>query len=102
MQLYQALITLDGWTFLAQICNLMIQLVIFKKLLLTDDGAFAKVQTDKRANARTVLLMKPSINKNNGTRYFFILRRKKLHAHESLFLRPNSENDVFLVSPPSR
>ena len=34
MQLYQALITLDGWTFLAQICNLMIQLVIFKKLLL--------------------------------------------------------------------
>ena len=34
MELYQALITLDGWTFLAQICNLMIQLVIFKKLLL--------------------------------------------------------------------
>ena len=33
-QVYQALITLDGWTFLAQICNLMIQLVIFKKLLL--------------------------------------------------------------------
>ena len=26
MELYQALITLDGWTFLAQICNLMIQL----------------------------------------------------------------------------
>ena len=34
MQLYQALITLDGWTFLAQVCNLRIQLVIFKKLLL--------------------------------------------------------------------
>ena len=34
MELYQALITLDGWTFLAQVCNLMIQLVIFKKLLL--------------------------------------------------------------------
>ena len=34
MQLYQALITLDGWTFVAQICNLMIQLFIFKKLLL--------------------------------------------------------------------
>ncbi len=33
MELYQALITLDGWTFLAQICNLMIQL-IFKKFLL--------------------------------------------------------------------
>ena len=33
MELYQALITLDGWTFLAQICNLMIQLVIFKKFL---------------------------------------------------------------------
>ena len=34
MELYQALITLDGWTFLAQICTLMIQLVIFKKFLL--------------------------------------------------------------------
>ena len=34
MELYQALITLDGWTFLAQICNLMIQLFIFKKFLL--------------------------------------------------------------------
>ena len=34
MQLYQALITLDGWTFLAQIFNLLIQLVIFTKLLL--------------------------------------------------------------------
>ena len=33
-QVYQALITLDGWTFLAQICNLMIQLFIFKKFLL--------------------------------------------------------------------
>ncbi|OUN36421.1 MULTISPECIES: F0F1 ATP synthase subunit B [unclassified Faecalibacterium] len=32
--MYNALITLDGWTFLAQICNLMIQLFIFKKLLL--------------------------------------------------------------------
>ena len=32
--MYEALITLDGWTFLAQICNLMIQLFIFKKLLL--------------------------------------------------------------------
>ena len=32
--MYKALITLDGWTFLAQICNLMIQLFIFKKLLL--------------------------------------------------------------------
>ena len=34
MELYQALITLDGWTFLAQICNLMIQLFIFKEFLL--------------------------------------------------------------------
>ena len=32
--MYNALITLDRWTFLAQICNLMIQLFIFKKLLL--------------------------------------------------------------------
>lgn len=30
MGLYQDLITLDGWTFLAQICNLMIQMLIFK------------------------------------------------------------------------
>ena len=34
MELYQALITLDGWTFLAQICNLMILLFNFKKFLL--------------------------------------------------------------------
>ncbi len=34
MDVYQALITLDGWTFLAQICNLAIQLLIFKKFLL--------------------------------------------------------------------
>ena len=34
MELYQALITLDGWTFLAQICSRMIQLFIFKKFLL--------------------------------------------------------------------
>ena len=34
MELYQALITLDGWTFQAQICNLMIQMLIFKKFLL--------------------------------------------------------------------
>ena len=31
MELYQALITLDGWTFLAQICNLMIQLLILDR-----------------------------------------------------------------------
>lgn len=35
MDVYQALITLDGWTFLAQMCNLAIQLLIFKKFLLT-------------------------------------------------------------------
>ncbi len=48
MQLYQALITLDGWTFLAQICNLMIQLVIFKKLLLTP---VKKVIAERKAKA---------------------------------------------------
>ena len=48
MQLYQALITLDGWTFLAQICNLMIQLVIFKKLLL---NPVKKVIADRKAKA---------------------------------------------------
>ena len=47
MQLYQALITLDGWTFLAQICNLMIQLVIFKKLLLIEVyGLAVEVQSE--------------------------------------------------------
>ena len=48
MQLYQALITLDGWTFLAQICNLMIQLVIFKKLLL---NPVKKVLAERKAKA---------------------------------------------------
>ena len=48
MQLYQALIKLDGWTFLAQICNLMIQLVIFKKLLL---NPVKKVIAERKAKA---------------------------------------------------
>ena len=48
MQLYQALITLDGWTFVAQICNLMIQLVIFKKLLL---NPVKKVSAERKAKA---------------------------------------------------
>ena len=48
MQLYQALITLDGWTFLAQICNLMIQLVIFKKLPL---NPVKKVIAERKAKA---------------------------------------------------
>ena len=48
MQLYQAFITLDGWTFLAQICNLMIQLVIFKKLLL---NPVKKVIAERKAKA---------------------------------------------------
>ena len=48
MELYQALITLDGWTFLAQICNLMIQLLIFKKLLL---NPVKKVIAERKAKA---------------------------------------------------
>jgi len=48
MQLYQALITLDGWTFVAQICNLMIQMLIFKKLLL---GPIKKVIAERKAKA---------------------------------------------------
>ena len=48
MELYQALITLDGWTFLAQICNLMIQLVIFKKFLLKPIN---QVIADRKAKA---------------------------------------------------
>ncbi len=48
MQVYQALITLDGWTFLAQICNLMIQLVIFKKFLLEP---VKKVLAERKAKA---------------------------------------------------
>ena len=48
MQLYQALITLDGWTFVAQICNLMIQLVIFQKLLL---NPVKKVIAERKAKA---------------------------------------------------
>ena len=48
MELYQSLITLDGWTFLAQVCNLMIQLVIFKKLLL---NPVKKVIAERKAKA---------------------------------------------------
>ena len=48
MELHQALITLDGWTFLAQICNLMIQLVIFKKFLLKP---IKQVIADRKAKA---------------------------------------------------
>ena len=48
MELYQALITLDGWTFLVQICNLMIQLVIFKKFLLKP---IKQVIADRKAKA---------------------------------------------------
>ena len=48
MELYQALITLDGWTFLAQICNLMIQLIIFKKFLLKP---IKQVIADRKAKA---------------------------------------------------
>ena len=48
MELSQALITLDGWTFLAQICNLMIQLVIFKKFLLKP---IKQVIADRKAKA---------------------------------------------------
>ena len=48
MELYQALITLDGWTFQAQICNLMIQLVIFKKFLLKP---IKQVIADRKAKA---------------------------------------------------
>ena len=48
MELYQALITLDGWTFLAQICNLMIQLLIFKKFLLKP---VRQVIADRKAKA---------------------------------------------------
>ena len=47
-QVYQALITLDGWTFLAQICNLMIQLFIFKKFLLKP---IKQVIADRKAKA---------------------------------------------------
>ena len=42
------MITLEGWTFLAQICNLMIQLVIFKKLLL---NPVKKVIAERKAKA---------------------------------------------------
>ena len=52
MQLYQALITLDGWTLLAQICNLKIQLVIFKKLLL---NPVKKVIAERKAKADSQL-----------------------------------------------
>ena len=47
-QVYQAVITLDGWTFLAQICNLMIQMLSFKKILL---NPVKTVIADRKAKA---------------------------------------------------
>ena len=55
MELYQALITLDGWTFLAQICNLMIQLLIFKKFLL---NPVKKVIAERKAKADSQIAVK--------------------------------------------
>ena len=52
MELYQALITLDGWTFLAQICNLMIQLFIFKKFLL---NPVKNVIAERKAKANQIV-----------------------------------------------
>ena len=48
MELYQALITVDLGTFIAQICNLMIQLVILKKFLLEP---VKKVLNERKAMA---------------------------------------------------
>lgn len=48
MDVYQALITLDGWTFLAQMCNLAIQLLVFKKFLLEP---VKKVIAERKAKA---------------------------------------------------
>lgn len=48
MDLYQALITVDPWTLLAQMCNLLIQMVIFKKLLLEP---VKKVLAERKAKA---------------------------------------------------
>ena len=53
MELYQALITLDGWTFLAQICNLMIQLLIFKKFLLKSGQKGDRRAQGQRRTARS-------------------------------------------------
>ena len=58
MELYQALITLDGWTFLAQICNLMIQLVIFKKFLLKP---IKQVIADRKAKADSEIADAPKL-----------------------------------------
>ena len=48
MELYQSLITVDPWTLLAQMCNLLIQLLIFKKLLLEP---VRKVLAERKAKA---------------------------------------------------
>ena len=48
IQIQRRGITLDGWTFLAQICNLMIQLLIFKKFLL---NPVKKVIAERKAKA---------------------------------------------------
>ena len=48
MSVYQALITIDPGTFIAQICNLLIQLFILKKLLL---DPVKKVLAERKARA---------------------------------------------------
>ncbi len=48
MELYQSLITVDPWTLLAQMCNLLIQMLIFKKLLLEP---VRKVLAERKARA---------------------------------------------------
>jgi F-type H+-transporting ATPase subunit b len=45
---YETLITVNGWTFLAQLCNLLIQIVIFKKFLLEP---VHKVIAERKAKA---------------------------------------------------
>ena len=52
MNVYQALITCDPWTFLAQICNLLIQMVILKKLLL---NPVRKVLAERKAKADSAI-----------------------------------------------
>ena len=48
MEGFQALVTIVPWNFVAQICNLMIQLVIFKKFLLKP---IKQVIADRKAKA---------------------------------------------------
>ena len=78
-QVYQALITLDGWTFLAQICNLMIQMLIFKKFLL---NPVKKVIADRKAKADSEIADAKKLREEAEAEYEQNLQNARTEANQ--------------------